>query len=105
MSVKDEIAAIRALPVRAPVSYAAINPDSEARPFEMRPEEACWTGPFPPMTFRPEEWRMDKPIPAWARDAKAPLTPFGLECLERAMAELDREDAIMSAVRAVARGG
>ena len=61
-----------------------------------------WTE-YPSLTFRPEEWRMPV-VPKWVREAKV-RDSVSYQPLEQAMSELDREDEIMSAVRAVARGG
>ena len=61
---------------------------------------------FPALTFRPEEWRMslEKKSPFVMTEDGRTFDVSSRGDLERVMAELDREDEIMSAVRAVARG-
>lgn len=62
---------------------------------------------LPSLTFRPEEWRMtlEKKSPFVMTEDGRTFDVSSRGDLEQIMTELDREDEIMSAVRAVARGG
>ena len=59
---------------------------------------------LPPLTFRPEEWRMPAPPSPEVMAERLAAFDAGVDLIRRSMEELDREDEIMAAVRDVARG-